>query len=107
MSPETLQKTLSALGLCRRAGKCVFGTEAVCEDLRKHKILFAVCPEDNSENTQKKLCDKCGFYRVELLMLPIGGEVLARALGKTGHCAAVGVTDPGFLNLLRKTLSED
>ena len=66
-----------------------------------------ICPEDNSENTQKKLRDKCGFYQVGLLELPTGGEELARALGRAGHCAAVGVTDNRFADLLQKTIRED
>ena len=108
MKPEALQKALSVLGLCRKAGKCVLGTEIVCDALRTSKDLcLVVCPEDNSENTQKKLRDKCGFYKIELLELPTGGETLAHALGRTGHCAAVGVTDRGLSELLRKTVEQE
>ena len=107
MRPETLQKTLSALGLCRRAGKCVFGTEGVCDALRtKKELCLVVCPENNSENTQKQLRDKCRFYKIDLLELPVDGEDLARAVGRTGHCAALGVSDKQFLELIRKTVAE-
>lgn len=108
MKPEILQKTLSALGLCRRAGKCVFGTEIVCDALRtKQNVCLVVCPEDNSENTQKKLRDKCTYYKIELLQLPVSGEDFAKAVGKAGHCAAMGVTDRGFSELIQKTIEKD
>lgn len=108
MNPETLRKTLFALGLCRKAGKGIFGTDAVVDAMRAQRsVALVVMPCDNSENTRKKLTDKCNFYRVELLEIPVSGEILAHAVGRTGHSAAVGILDESFAQLIRKTLQEE
>lgn len=107
MTQDKAKRVLSALGLCRRAGKCVFGTDAVCEALRGGKLHYVAIPADNSENTRKKLTDKCSTYRVPLVELPVTGEELAHATGRTGHAAAVGVADESFAQLLSKTVSDD
>ena len=101
-TPET-QKVLGALGLCRKAGKTVLGTDAVCEALRGDPRPCAVfAAGDNSENTNKRLRDKCATYAVPLRTLPVSGEELAAALGKSARTAAVAVTDE---NLCRLVLS--
>ena len=107
MKPDALQKALSAIGLCKKAGGAIFGTEMVCDALRENKrVCLVIVPSDNSENTRKKISDKCAFYRVDLKELPASGETLAHAAGKSGHCAALGVTDHNFAQLLSKTMQD-
>lgn len=107
MKPEPLQKALSALGLCKKAGGAIFGTDMVCDALRANKgVCLVVTPNDNSENTRKKISDKCAFYRVALKELPANGEEIARAVGRSGHCAAIGITDKNFAQLLSKTMTD-
>ena len=107
MKPESLQKVLSALGLCKKAGGALFGADMVCDAMRQNKgVCLVVVPNDNSENTKKKLSDKCAFYRVAFKELPTSGEELAHAVGKSGHCAAVGITDENFARLLSKTMQD-
>lgn len=90
------KKFLSALGLCVRAGKVIFGVPMICDAMRKGgKNSPAVVFEasDTSENTHKRISDKCEYYKVKHIKLSIGGEELAAALGKTAFLAAVAVTD--------------
>ena len=104
MSPE--EKLLSTLGLCARARKLVMGPPMVCEALREKKTPVVVVLEasDTSENTHKKLTDKCAFYGVPLYRLAADTTRLGRAVGKTGAVAAVGVTDESLYNALAKHL---
>lgn len=95
---------LSTLGLCARAGKLKYGVPMVCDEMRAtggRGIAAVIAPDDNSENTDKKLRDKCAFYGVELIRINIGGAELAKAIGKTASAAAVGITDAGFLKALK------
>ena len=47
---------LGAVGLCRKAGKLVMGTDAVCLALREAKKPFGVLAAgDCSENTSKQI----------------------------------------------------
>ena len=58
---------------------------------------------DNSENTQKKLRDKCSFYGVELWQIEADGEALAHAVGKTGRVAVVAITDENLCRMVQGT----
>lgn len=102
------EKLLRAVGLCRKAGRLIAGTDAVCDALAEKKKPFAVfCAEDNAENTAKRLSDKCRYYGVRLVILPAPGEALARAIGKTGRCAAVAVTDENLCRLVLGTYEKN
>lgn len=100
-----LQKTLNALGLCAGARRLVIGTPMICEALRKPvKPFLVLCANDNSENTVKKLNDKCAFYGVTIVTLSANGEQIAAAVGKQSRVAAVAVTDENLCRLVKGTL---
>ena len=102
------QGVLGAIGLCRKAGKAVIGTDAVCEALRgKKKPCGVFTANDNSPNTDKRLRDKCKTYGVPLSVLPADGEELARAVGKGAKTAAVAVTDENLYRLTVGKLEAD
>ena len=104
---ETKQKTLQALGLCAKARRLVMGTPMVCESLRAKEKPYAVFgASDNSENTDKRLSDRCAHYGVRLIRLSCDGDTLAAAVGKTGRVAAVAVTDENLCRLVENTLRE-
>lgn len=83
----------SNLGLCARARALIFGTAMVCEALRSRKKPTLVLEAgDTSDNTHKRLTDKCHFYNVAHIRLPISGGELGAAVGKTSTVAAVAIT---------------
>ena len=90
------KKLLASLGLCVRAGKVIFGVPMICEAMRKKGAATSMTvfeSADTSENTHKRILDKCKFYQVKHIQLPCDGATLASALGKTAHLAAIAVTD--------------
>jgi ribosomal protein L7Ae-like RNA K-turn-binding protein len=100
-----IEKTLSALGMCAGARKLICGTPQVCEALRgAHKPYLVLAPSDNSENTAKRLRDRCAYYHVELVILDTDADRLSAAIGKQGRIAAVAVTDPHLYRLVAGTL---
>ena len=101
MGTENAAAVLQAIGLCRKAGKIVIGTDAVCEALRgRQKPASVFAANDISANTEKRLRDKCATYGVPLRVLPANGETLAHALGKSAKTAAVAVTDENLCRLV-------
>lgn len=99
------EKLLGMLGLCMRAGRLVCGTPMICEALKHQKTIFLVLMADRaSENTKKRLSDRCKYYGVRLVSVPVATEALAHALGKSGELAAVAVTDKSFAAGLEKWL---
>ena len=115
------KRILSALGLAARAGALVCGTDMICDTLRKipesnrnnsnnkntaknrKKVLLVIEASDTSDNTNKKLTDKCSYYRTEHIKTDnIDAATLAHAVGKSGGIAAVALTDENFVKLLKK-----
>ena len=109
MTDTKADKCLSTLGLCARAGKLAYGTPQVCEVLkaRPGQIVLVLEASDTSENTHKRLTDRCAYYRTERIRLPHTADELGRAVGKTHPVAAVGVTDPQLVRALRPHLPLD
>ena len=103
---EKNKKLLSSLGLCARARGIIFGVPQICEALASTKkgkspiiVLEAL---DTSENTHKRISDKCGFYGVKLIRLEIDGTTLGEALGKRTMLGAVALTDENLVRLIDK-----
>ena len=99
------ERLLSGLGLCVKAGKVVFGVPMICEAMRKGgksapKMVLEA--SDTSDNTHKRLCDKCSYYGVRLVRLECDGITLASAVGKSSQLGAVAVTDQGLVCMLEK-----
>ena len=99
---------LRALGLCAKARKLVMGVPMICEAMQKQRSrpYLVVSASDNSENTAKRLRDRCAYYGVRLTLLQTDGAALAAAVGKPGKLAAVAVTDENLCRLVSGTLKE-
>lgn len=101
------ERIVRLLGLAAKAGKLVYGTDMVCEGLRaKKRILLVVESGDSSENTHKKISDKCSYYGVKHIRLSTDTEGLGAALGKRGGLAAVGVVDASFASGIATLMNE-
>ena len=98
---------LSCLGLCARARKLIFGVPMIVDSMRGGKNLPILVLEaaDTSENTHKRITDKCTHYGVEHVRLDVDGGTLAHAVGKSGSLAAVALCDKSMKEMLSKHLS--
>ena len=100
-------RLLGAIGLCAKARALVIGTPMICEAMRgRKKPLIVLSASDNSENTAKKLSDKCAYFGVRLAVTDIDGDTLGSAVGKSGRVAAVAVTDENLCRLVVGTLQQ-
>ena len=87
------QSPLKVLGFAVRSGRIVFGCEQCCAALKQGRTRLVVMAEGISENTSKRLRDRCSFYGATLISAGCGADELGHALGRTGPVAAAGVTD--------------
>lgn len=87
------QALLRMLGLCRRAGMLVIGVPMICDALKssKDKDVLVIEAGDCSENTHKKITDKCAYYNAEHTKISSGCEALGAALGKSAVAAVMVV----------------
>lgn len=103
------QKLKMTVGLAAKAGKAVFGTPLICESLRAKgtgRCVLVLEGSDTSENTHKRLTDKCAFYETELIRLPISMAELSESVGKRSLVAAVGIRDSGLADAIRAKIKE-
>ena len=106
------EKLLQALGLCAKAGKLIVGVPLICEALKagggkRGRVCLVLAASDNSENTAKRLRDRCAYYGVPLEMPEVDGGRLSDALGKQSRVAAVAVTDENLCRLVTGALERD
>ena len=96
------------VGLAAKARRIVTGTDRVCESLRdsKNAAVLVIEARDTSDNTHKKLTDKCKYYGVRLVRIDADTTELGRAVGKTSATAAVGITDGGIARAICAKLEE-
>lgn len=106
--PMRNDRLLHALGLCAKAGKLITGTPMICEALRqgRPRVYLVVAASDNSENTAKRLRDRCAFYGARLVIAEADGNLLSNALGKSGRVAAAAITDENLCRLAEGALEQ-
>ena len=89
-------KFLSMLGLAKRAGAVMTGTDLVTKALPSGKICLVIYAENSSQNTEKKITDKCKFYGVQCIKCVYDSATLSHATGKESDVCAFGISDENF-----------
>jgi ribosomal protein L7Ae-like RNA K-turn-binding protein len=87
-------KAYRLLGLAKRAGKVVSGTDGVVNSVRYGKAGVVILAKDASENTKKQIRDKCNSFNVPLIDTALRDE-LSHSIGAE-NAAAVAVSDTNF-----------
>lgn len=100
---------LFALGLAAKARALVFGVPQICEALAMNKKngkypLLVIEASDTSDNTHKRISDRCRYYNVKHVRIAADTATLAHALGKSALLAAVAITDENLFRLAEKHL---
>ncbi|AST97551.1 ribosomal protein L7AE family protein [Niallia circulans] len=98
------KKLLSLLGLCQRAGQLVTGEELVLAAIRKQELSMVILAGDASSNTEKKIKDKCGYYKIPVYQTS-DRFALGQAIGKETR-VAIGVRSEGFAKKIAALLSQ-
>jgi len=100
---------LFVVGLCHRAGKAVIGVEMICETLKKRGVrdraddIIVIEARDTSDNTHKRVSDKCDYYKVRHMKIESDTLTLGRAVGKSA-VGAVMINDKNFCRAIDKQL---
>ena len=99
---------LSVVGLCHRAGKAVIGVEMICETLKKRGVkesddVIVIEARDTSDNTHKRVSDKCAYYKARHIKIEADTLTLGRAVGKSA-VGAIMIKDQSFCRAIDKQL---
>ncbi|OCN05672.1 50S ribosomal protein L7ae [Erysipelotrichaceae bacterium MTC7] len=87
------------LGIANVARKLAYG-ETLIEKIRAKKCYLVLIAEDASDNTKKKIMDKCEYYNVKYIV-DGSSAALSNAIGRA-NVKAVGILDRGFANSIMK-----
>lgn len=96
---------LQLLGLAARARKIVSGEELVVKEIRNNNAKLVILASDASNNSSKKIQDKCTYYNVEYHVFGDRYQ-LGTAIGKEAR-VALAIIDSGFAKKMSSLLNEN
>ncbi|MFC4712442.1 YlxQ family RNA-binding protein [Planococcus dechangensis] len=99
------EKILQLLGLATRARKMITGEELVVSEVRRGNAKLVIVAEDASDNTRKKLQDKCKSYNVPIRIGATRYEI-GHAIGKEAR-VVLAITDKGFAKKMTSLFDEN
>lgn len=95
-----MDKLLSLMGLCRRAGKLGVGHDAVFDAVRKGRARAVILTADASGRHEREL--EAAAFPGKVILAGFTMEEAGLAIGK--RSCIFSVEDGGFANAIEKTL---
>lgn len=95
---------LSAISLCKKAGKLLLGFDVVKEAAEKGTGKLLVMTADLSPKTQKEVVFLAEKYHVPSCTIPQTMDDIQNSVGK--RSGVLAICDQGFAGLLRKHLPQ-
>lgn len=92
---NTASRIMGMLGLTRRAGKVIYGFDAVLKEIAVGKVKAVFLSSDASPRTSEKIQGACQDSRIKLAILPITKEQLGRCIGRD-DTAVAAIGDKSF-----------
>lgn len=100
-----MNKLLSTVSLCKRAGKLQLGFDQVKEAVLKGEAKLVLTAADLSEKSRKGIELLCGAENIESFVVPVTMDEFDYEIGK--RTGIIAVTDPGFAGKLKSMLTAD
>jgi len=100
-----VNKSLNTLGICACARKISYG-ETLLKDIKSKKIYFVVVARDASDNSKKKIIDKCTFYKCEYVVC-FDKESITKSIGRVDLVSAVGIKDYNLVKKLKENIERE
>lgn len=100
-----MNKVLNTLGMCACARKISYG-ETLLKDIKNKNVYLVVVASDASDNSKKRIIDKCSFYKCEYTVI-LNKESISKAIGRIDLVSAVGIKDYNLIKKLKENLERD
>lgn len=97
---------LSAVGLAKRSGKAVFGTEMVRDSAKAKKACLIILASDISDGTRKEILDTAVFYETEYIISCYTMAQLSSAMGLLRNVSSLAVTDKNIAILIKNSITK-
>lgn len=102
---ETMNKAdfLRHVGLARKAGKVVLGSDNVYEKMHTGSVCLVMVSSEASDNTKKKLKNRAEYTKMDIYVIDVSQEELGKSVGAE-LASCVGITDNNFKILITKSI---
>ncbi|HAX52522.1 L7Ae/L30e/S12e/Gadd45 family ribosomal protein [Muricomes intestini] len=98
-------RVLSLVGLATRAGKTASGEFMTEKEVKSGRAALVIVAGDASDNTKRKFCNMCGFYKVPIYFYG-DKDTLGHAMGKEFR-ASLAILDKGFAKGIQKQIETE
>lgn len=92
------------LGLCKRGAMLCSGEFQTLNAIKNYKAMLVIIASDASENSRKKLQDKCRFYNVKSVIY--SNKVTLGLLIGSGEKTSVTILDRNFAKVINSRFQE-
>ena len=89
-----MDRLLSQLGICKKAGKLVQGFDAVSDAAQNKTLHLIVTAKDFSPKSQKEIAYVAQQTHTALLAMPVGMADVERMMGR--RYGVLGISDQGL-----------
>ena len=100
-----MNKGLNTIGMCKCANKISYG-ETLIKDIQKSKISLVVICSDTSDNSKKKIIDKCNFYKCEYVICYTQEEI-CKVIARVDPVSAIGIKDSNLAKKLKENIERE
>lgn len=100
-----MNKALNTIGICKCANKISYG-ETLIKDIKNHHIYLVVICRDTSENSKKKLMDKCNYYKCDYVIAFTQSEI-KKVLSRSDVVSGVGIKDYNLAKKFKENLERE
>ena len=102
---ENNSRLLSALGLCKKAGKLTVGFDVVGEAIRRGNAVILVLTQDVSLKSAARITAIADEHKVRHLTIEAAMDDIERLLGK--RAGILAVTDHGLAQVVARQVEEE
>mgnify|MGYP000891906902 CR=1 FL=1 len=93
-----MDKLVSAISLCRKAGKLKMGTEAVKEQISEGNAKLVLTASDLADRSKRQIRFVCDQYKLPVAAIPYTMENLSVVTGK--KYGILAICDEGFAEMI-------
>ena len=99
------RRSLNYLGIAKRSGNLICGTDMVVKSLPASKIKLIILANDASSNTKDKIIRKAYYYQIQVYE-KFSSLELSQAVGAS-HLMVIGLTDEGLKQAFLKEVERE
>ena len=100
-----MNKGLNTIGMCKCANKISYG-ETLIKDIQKRVVSLVVICNDTSDNSKKKIIDKCNFYKCEYIIAYTQVEI-CKVIARVDPVSAIGIKDSNLAKKLKENIERE